>query len=61
MKVVDENSIEAGNFSQYIDVSSRWYTLLSVYQMVTTMLALFGNTAVLFLSHRLLFTRGLFL
>ena len=52
MKVVDENTIINDHVTQHVDVTSSWYTLLTVYQVFITVSALFGNSVVLFLSHR---------
>ena len=52
MKVVDESTIDKYDMAQYVDVKSGWYTFLTVYQVLITVLSLFGNSAVLFLSHR---------
>ena len=52
MKVVDVSTIEKEHLSDYLDVNSNWYTLLTVYHVLITILSFFGNAGVLFLSHR---------
>ena len=52
MKVVDELTIINDHVTHHVDVKSGWYTLLTVYQVFITVSALFGNSGVLFLSHR---------